>query len=81
MSRSRKKHPIIKDHNKGMKRIANHKVRRTLDVPNGKAYRKIFGSYDICDWRFWWNPKPRYSSWGGKIVKIDPEPEWRVRMK
>jgi hypothetical protein len=81
MSRSRKKHPVRKDHNKGMKRIANRIIRRTLDIPNGKAYRKVFESWNISDWNFWWDPEPRYRSYNGEIVKIDPDPEWRARMK
>jgi hypothetical protein len=65
-----------------MKRIANRIVRRTLDVPSGKAYRKVFESWDISDWKFRWDPEPRYrTDYNGGIVKIDPDPEWRVRMK
>jgi hypothetical protein len=82
MSRSRKKHPIRKDHCKGEKREANRKVRRTLDVSDGKAYRKIYESWDISDWRYRWNPNSRYrTNFDGEITKMDPEPEWRVRMK
>jgi hypothetical protein len=82
MSRSRKKHPIVKDRNPGSKRIANRKVRRIPDVPNGKAYRKVYCSWNICDWRFRWNPEPVY--WinsKGEMEKIDPTPQWRFRMK
>lgn len=49
MSRSRKKVPGFTDSNPWAKQAANKKVRRTLDVPNGKAYRKVFCSYNICD--------------------------------
>lgn len=31
------------------KRLANKRVRRTKDVPNGSAYKKLFESWDICD--------------------------------
>ena len=56
MSRSYKKHPFVKDPaNKFMKRYANKKVRRTPNIPNGKAYKKVFESWDISDWRWWWN--------------------------
>jgi hypothetical protein len=82
MSRSRKKHPVIRDCTPGAKKIANRRVRRTLDIPNGKSYRKVFCSWDIHDWRFRWNPKPRY--WinsKGEMKEIDPIPEWRYRMK
>lgn len=53
MSRSRKKTPIIKDKNKGMKNHANRKVRRRKDAPqDGSSYKKIFPQYDICDYSF-----------------------------
>ncbi len=53
MSRSYKKIPCCKDHNKGMKKCANRYVRRNyLIVPSGKAYKKLFCSYDICDYKF-----------------------------
>ena len=31
MSRSYRKHPVWKDHNRGMKAVANRKVRRALN--------------------------------------------------
>lgn len=52
MSRSFKKTPIVKDRRVGGKKFANHKVRRSEDVPNGKAYRKFYNSYDISDFKF-----------------------------
>ncbi len=43
MSRSYKKIPCCKDHNKGMKKYANRYVRRNfLVVPSGTAYKKLF---------------------------------------
>lgn len=36
---------------KGRKRLANKRARRT-DVADGKAYRKVSNSWDICDWKF-----------------------------
>ena len=59
MSRSYKKNPISNDGSagttKGQKRFANKKVRRTSfeDLPLvGRAYRKVFCSYDIHDYAF-----------------------------
>ena len=54
MSRSYKKHAIIKDHNKGMKTIASRRIRRKglEEVPNGNAYKKLFEQYDICDFKY-----------------------------
>lgn len=56
MSRSYRKQPIWKDHNKGIKECANRKVRRALKrnlelrLPHS-LYKKFFCSYDICDYR------------------------------
>lgn len=51
MSRSRMKRALVVDRagKRFGKRWANRRVRRTPDVPNGKAYRKFYESYDICD--------------------------------
>jgi hypothetical protein len=55
MSRSYKKHNIVKDPSaKGMKKYANKKVRRTKNVPNGKAYKKVFESWNISDYQWIW---------------------------
>lgn len=55
MSRSYKKHPRVKDAaNKGMKKFANKKVRHTKNIPNGKAYKKVFESWEISDWNWIW---------------------------
>ena len=34
------------------KRQANKKIRRSKNVPDGKAYRKFFESWDINDYKF-----------------------------
>ena len=53
MSRSYKKSPVCKDpNNKYMKRFANKTVRHSMSVPDGKAYRKFFQSYNISDYSF-----------------------------
>ena len=55
MSRSYKKHPSVKCEKscKWGKRQANRKFRHTLDnVSNGKYYRKVYSSWDICDYKF-----------------------------
>lgn len=52
MSRSYKRTPIVKDNPKArkfFKRRANKKVRRTPDIPNGRAYRKVYDSWSIYD--------------------------------
>ena len=64
MSRSYKKHPRVKDAaNKGMKKFANKKVRRTKDIPNGKAYKKLFESWGISDWNWHWSRTQAIKEW------------------
>jgi hypothetical protein len=72
MSRSRKKVPGWTMKTRGMKKFANKRVRRTWDIPDGMAYKKLFCSYEICDWKWlYWNndeisndyPGEEYRSW------------------
>ena len=55
MSRSYKKNPGMlvktKHGTRWWKRHANKVVRRCLNVPNGRAHRKVFNTYTICDYR------------------------------
>lgn len=60
MSRSVKKSPVYTDGTrkttKEMKRIANQKVRHySKGLPKGKAYKKLFCSYDIHDYVNYWS--------------------------
>lgn len=54
MSRSYRKQPWNKDHNKFGKKSANRKVRRKkFDLPaKGSGYKKYFCQYDICDGKY-----------------------------
>lgn len=65
MSRSTKK-PIYTQlqsgNNKFIKRIASRAVRATKieETPkSGKSYKKVFNSWDICDWKFWDKKNPK----------------------
>jgi hypothetical protein len=58
-----------KHRNKFMKREANKKVRNSKHVPDGSGYKKLFCSYDICDFKFlffndeelgWWYEDKKY---------------------
>ncbi len=57
MSRSYKKSPIYKDYNrknpgrKTGKQLANRNIRNSKDIPCGGAYKKMYNSYDIREWR------------------------------
>ena len=60
MSRSRKKNPIRKENSKSRKhnkqianRIARNKIKNPdFDLNNWNAYKKIYDSYDVCDYYF-----------------------------
>jgi hypothetical protein len=51
MSRSYKKHPGWCNRNPFMKKVANGIVRHYEDLPNGMAYRKVFESWSIHDYK------------------------------
>jgi hypothetical protein len=65
MSRSYRK-PWVTDGYKGSKRrqyykrLANKVVRRAIGVPDGKAYRKFYDTWDICDFKFYADIKDEY---------------------
>jgi len=53
MSRSYKKNPSISDAGKWLKfikRYSNKKIRRTKDLPDGKAFRKVIDPWDIHEY-------------------------------
>jgi hypothetical protein len=52
MSRSFKRTPGFCDRNPFNKGKANRRVRKDWAVPSGGAYRKVFETWDICDFRF-----------------------------
>jgi hypothetical protein len=67
MSRSYRKHGgIVKQQNtKGMKRCANQYVRRHAnELPRkGRAYKKLFESWDICDYKWIWTKQDAINEW------------------
>ncbi len=71
MSRSYKKHPRCKDSaSKDMKKFANKKVRHIKNIPNGKAYKKVFESYDISDWNNFWSKEQAIKNWDAAQRKV-----------
>jgi hypothetical protein len=72
MSRSYRKAYLVDGYgNKWKKKIknaANRKVRLSEDIADGKQYRKLYESYDICDWKF-------------KADDSESFPLWKVRRK
>ena len=65
MSKSKRESWIIDGYN-GSKRkqffknYANRVVRKSKDVPNGKAYKRFFCSYDICDYKWYADIKDEF---------------------
>jgi len=56
-------------------------IRRIEDVPNGNAYRKFNDPYNICDFKFLYDPHPRYYWRNGELVSYEPTPVWKVIRK
>ncbi|WP_314588307.1 hypothetical protein [Paenibacillus terrigena] len=68
MSRSVKQLPVWTDHRtpgtRWSKRQASKAVRRfTNEVQNGMWYRKLFCSWDICDYRFFKTKQQAIHEW------------------
>ena len=67
MSRSYKKHAWVTDGGtpgtKFAKRMANKKVRRTKNIPNGSSYKQVYETYDIRDYKYFWTWKDAKKSW------------------
>lgn len=52
MSRSYKKHWVLKDKMRLAKRLAAKAVRRRqFEVQDGGDYKKFYEQWDICDWK------------------------------
>ena len=86
MSRSYKKHLIRKDGSGSKwkpfrKNQANRRIRRSPDVPNGNAYRRLYDQWNLCDWVFQYDPAIRYYWRNGERETYGPDPIWRWRMK
>ena len=78
MSRSRKRTWGWTDHStprsRIAKRLASKKVRHAEDIHNGGAYKKVFCSWDICDYRFLYFRRTEVEKhaerwYGGRIYK------------
>ena len=54
MSRSYKRYAVCKDKNSRYgKRMSASAVRRSRETINGGAYKKLYCSWNICDYRFY----------------------------
>jgi hypothetical protein len=63
------------------KRGANRRVRHAVNVPDGGAYRKYYDPWNICDYRFQYDPQPRIYWWRGYPEVIEPDPLWKITRK
>lgn len=102
MSRSYRKNWILTDNSgspykKWAKRQANKCVRRTKKVQDGCWYRKLYESWNICDWCIaWgddymssriqtreWRMPEHYNgrSFDLKSIGLAPTPFWKYRNK
>lgn len=86
MSRSRKKNFVCKDSpSKDKKRFANKRVRRSLSrdhearLPHA-AYKKLYESYDICDYMFRYNSFEDFVK-SNHLEHEDKKKLWRFWMK
>lgn len=51
MSRSFKHTPVCSYRHHGYKKIANHYIRHTVLINNFSYYKKLYCSYNICDYK------------------------------
>ena len=69
MSKSRRKFPIVKSEKscKTGKRFANRKVRHHKDIIlKGNYYKKLYCSWNICDYIFYVSEDDIKNSWNAK---------------
>ena len=88
MSRSFKK-PYVTDYHRAkafFKNRASRIIRRTSvyeDVADGNSYRRYSCSYDICDYKYRYNPKPwaHFNYRTGKMEWVEPDPIYKYNRK
>ena len=88
MSRSQRQPYYVDGYGSKSKRFsknyANRVIRRMSveeDIASGSSFRKINDTWDICDWRFRYNPNPRIYFQNGEAKIIKPEPIYKVTSK
>lgn len=80
MSRSYKKHPWATDNHsnrKYLKKVANKRVRRfNRELANGNAYKRLYPTYDICDYKFFCTFIDALKELNRKIDEIENEKQY-----
>jgi len=77
MSRSFKHTIGFCDRNTFAKKEANARVRRTTELPNGNAYKKVFCSYNIHDFKCLFYTRKDWENW----AKTFNQKIYKARMK
>lgn len=72
MSKTFRKFPVAKDYSRYktsyMKRVANKKVRKDWNIPDGGSFKKVFCSYDIVDYKFVYYDDEGYLDYRGNYI-------------
>ena len=66
---------VKQQNTKGMKQVANKYVRRhVMELPKkGKSYKKLFQTWDICDWRYIWTREDAIAEWYKRTAEAEQE--------
>lgn len=87
MSKTFRKFPVAKDYSRNktsfMKRYANKTVRKDWRVGNGRNFKKCFGSWDICDYKFVYYDESYFDYMGNHVLNFGYryEPRSKARKK
>ena len=85
MSRSYRKPWVVDGYGSKWKRFAknqaNRRIRHTKDVPDHKLYKKFYSQWDICDYKWMYDPYPSIHCFNGEIHHYDPDPKWKAVRK
>lgn len=88
MSRSYRKPYTVDGYGSRWKRYIkncfNRKIRRKsvdYEIADGGSYRKMNQPWDLCDYRFRYNPHPKVYWWRGVQEIIEPDPIYKYNRK
>lgn len=73
MSRSYRRTPVVKDMGRRKrieKRFANKRVRNTGALSSGADYKRVYCSWNICDWRTRWTMNDALELWSRMLERF-----------
>jgi hypothetical protein len=80
LSRSYRKHPIVKDIIRGAKKAANRKVRKIDDeISDGNKYRRFYPQWDVIDHSFRTTLEEEIMYWHRRQADDYPKITWGRR--